>query len=251
MKIARIIYEGKVCFAKVEDDKYFLIEGDCFQQKKIETLPLSGEIKLLAPIIPTKILALGANYKKHAEELKLKINPSPIIFMKPDTSIIASFENIILPCDATRVDYEAELAIIIKKDCKNVKEENAKDYILGYTCANDVSERVFQKADGQWTRAKGFDTFCPLGPWIVTDIDAGNLELKTILNGEVVQKGNTKDMINGIEKIIAFISHIMTLKKGDIILTGTPEGIGQIKNGDKVEIEIEKIGRICNNVVQG
>ncbi|MDD3947030.1 MAG: fumarylacetoacetate hydrolase family protein [Clostridia bacterium] len=248
MVIARILTNNGIRYAEVKDDKYYLIEGDCFTIKSVEDTPYEGEYKVLAPVEPSKIIALGANYRKHAQELKLNVNADPTIFMKPSTSVIADGESIILPADATKVDYEAELAIIIGKDCRKVKQEDANSVIFGYTCANDVSERVFQKLDGQWTRAKGFDTFCPLGKYMVTDIDAAHLELKAVRNGEVVQQGITSDMIHDIPKTIAFISGIMTLKQGDVILTGTPEGVGQIKDGDTIEIVIEGIGSLKNPV---
>lgn len=250
MKLARILVNDEIKYAKAEDGRVYLIEGDCFDIKKISNEPFESEYKILAPCEPSKIIALGANYRKHAQELDLKINAVPLIFLKPTTSIIADGEDIILPPSATKVDYEAELAVIINCDCKNVPKEQAKSVVLGYTCANDVSERVFQKLDGQWTRAKGFDTFCPLGPYIETELDGDNANLSAILNGKTVQKGNTSDMINDIDTTIAFISSIMTLKKGDVILTGTPEGIGQIKNGDIIEIKIEGIGTLKNKVIQ-
>lgn len=250
MKIAKILVNNEERYAKVEQGKFYLLEGDCFDIKSIEKEPLQGEIKLLPPLNPSKIIALGANYRKHAVELDMTITAEPLIFLKPPTSIIACGEPIIIPSFAKKVDYEAELTIVIGKDCKNVLKENYKDVILGFTCANDVSDRIFQKLDGQWTRAKGFDTFCPLGPYIETEIEGDKLELMTILNGKVVQKGNTSDMINDIPTIITFVSSIMTLKQGDIILTGTPEGIGQIRGGDTVEIVIEGIGSLKNNVIQ-
>lgn len=251
MKIARISNGKKEFYAEYRDGKYYRIKGDCFAVKSVAKSPLKGEIKLLAPVLPSKIIALGANYRKHAEELNLKVNPEPVIFLKPQTSVIAYGEDIILPPQATKVDYEAELVIVINSYCKNIEKEDAYKYILGYTCGNDVSERVFQKQDGQWARAKGFDTFCPLGPYIETEIDAGNLDLMAVRNGEVVQKGNTRDMINDIPTTVSFISKIMSLKKGDIILTGTPEGVGQIKAGDTIEIVIEGVGSLKNPVVQG
>ncbi len=248
MKIARILWQDKLCYAKVEGQKYFLIEGDMFNIKSVSNRPLDGNIKILPPTEPSKIVALGANYKKHAKELNLNINAVPLIFLKPPSSIIADGESIIIPPDAKKVDYEAELAIIIGKDCKNVKKEEVFDVILGYTCANDVSERVFQKSDGQWTRAKGFDTFCPVGPVIETELDGDNVNLKAVVNNKVVQQGNTSDMINDITTIITFITSVMTLKKGDLILTGTPEGVGQIRKGDTVEIIIDGIGSLKNKV---
>lgn len=251
MKLAKIEVNGKTRDAVYKGGKYYLIKGDMFDIKSVNTSPVKGAVKLLPPVNPTKIVALGANYRKHAEEFNIKVNPDPIIFMKPVTAMIADGENIVLPPDATKVDYEAELAIVIDRDIKNVEECEALKYVLGYTCANDVSERVFQKLDGQWLRAKGFDTFCPIGPYIETEIDASFVDLKTVLNGKVVQSGNTRDMINGLAKTVSFISKVMTLKKGDVILTGTPEGVGQIKAGDTVQIVIEGIGTLTNKVIQG
>ncbi|HHT83243.1 MAG TPA: fumarylacetoacetate hydrolase family protein [Clostridiales bacterium] len=252
MKIARILHEGEIKCAIKENDGYFLIEsGDCFDIKRVSHTKITGDIKLLAPVVPSKIIALGANYRDHAKELNLSLNPVPLIFFKPPTSVIGHDEYIVLPPCSQKVDYEAELAVIIGKDCKNISEEEAESVILGFTCANDVTERVFQKMDGQWARAKGFDTFCPLGPYIQTDLDYGNVELKAILNGKTVQRGNTLDMIYGVKQIVSFASQVMTLKKGDAILTGTPEGIGQIKNGDTIEIEIQGIGKLRNFVKQG
>jgi len=248
MYIARIMTSKGIRFAEVRDGKYYLIQGDCFDIKGVAEEAYWGEAKLLAPVEPSKIVALGANYRKHAQELKLNINPDPTIFLKPPTSIIADGETIVIPKGSPTVDYEAELAIIIGKDCRKVKKEEAYGVILGYTCANDVSERVYQKLDGQWARAKGFDTFCPLGKYIATGIQAEALDLKAIVNGVVVQHGNTSDMIHGIARIIEFVSGIMTLKKGDVIITGTPENVGPLKAGDTVEIVIENIGSVKNIV---
>lgn len=249
MKLARILWNNRVCYAKVENDRYYLIDGDMFDIKGVSETPLKGDIKILPPTEPTKIVALGANYKKHAKELNLKINSVPLIFLKPPSSIIASGEDIIIPKNAQKVDYEAELCVVIKKDCKDVRPEDVFEVILGYTCANDVSERVFQKSDGQWTRSKGFDTFCPVGPVVETQLDGDNVDLKAVVNGKVVQQGNTADMIHDIKSIVSFVSGIMTLKKGDLIMTGTPEGVGEIKSGDVVEIVIEGIGKLKNRVI--
>jgi 2-keto-4-pentenoate hydratase/2-oxohepta-3-ene-1,7-dioic acid hydratase (catechol pathway) len=205
-------------------------------------------MKLPCLLNPSKIIALGLNYRKHAAEMKETAPADPVIFLKPPTSVIGDGDYIIYPEGATKVDYEAELAVVIGKDAKNISEEDAPAYILGYTCGNDVSERVFQKLDGQWTRAKGFDTFCPLGPVIETELDPANLNVRAIRNGETVQSGNTRDMIHNVYKAVSFISKVMTLKAGDVILTGTPEGIGEIKIGDEIVIEIEGIGRLKNKV---
>ncbi|MCK5282680.1 MAG: fumarylacetoacetate hydrolase family protein [Nanoarchaeota archaeon] len=201
-------------------------------------------------IPPTKIIAIGLNYKTHAKELNMPIPKSPILFMKPVSSIIGPEEDIILPEMSKRVDYEAELAFIIKKKAKNIEEENALEYIEGFTCLNDVTARDLQNLDGQWTRAKSFDTFCPIGPKLVdTDkLDPNNLKIQLYLNGELKQDSSTKEFIFKIEEILSFISKIMTLNPGDIITTGTPSGIGPMHSGDTVEVRIEKIGELKNYV---
>ncbi len=250
MVIARIRIKDTEKYAVIKEGKPYLIEGDCFDIKSVEDSAYLGDYKILTPVLPSKIVALGANYQKHASELNLVVNKDPTIFQKPITSTIAEGEDIILPACATKVDYEAELAIIISKDCRKVSSSDAHQYILGYTCANDVSERVFQKMDGQWTRAKGFDTFCPLGPYIVTDIDASDLNIKAVKNGVTVQESRTSYMIHKIEDIVSFVSTVMTLKKGDVILTGTPERVGEIVEGDTIQIVIENVGCLTNRVVR-
>jgi 2-keto-4-pentenoate hydratase/2-oxohepta-3-ene-1,7-dioic acid hydratase in catechol pathway len=249
MIIARITLRGKKRYAAVKDGALYLIEGSCFDIKSVSPTPLSEEYKLLTPVEPGKIIALGANYKKHAAEINLAVNSDPTIFQKPVSALIAEGENIVLPACSTKVDYEAELAIVIGKDCRKVSAKEAYSYILGYTCANDVSERVFQKLDGQWTRAKGFDTFCPLGPYIVTDIDPSDLNIKAVRNGETVQESRTSYMIHSVPEIVSFVSNVMTLKQGDVIMTGTPERVGQIVAGDIIQIVIETVGCLTNKVI--
>jgi len=207
-----------------------------------------SSVKFLAPCNPSKIVAVGLNYHSHAEEVKLQIPNVPLIFLKPSTAIIGPDETILLPPSHGRVDYEGELGIVIGRKAKNVPIDKAKDYIFGYTCVNDVSERHMQKADGQWTRAKGFDTFAPIGPWITTNIDPKDLKIETRLNGELRQSAHTTDLIFGIYELVEFISGVMTLLPGDIISTGTPSGIGQINPGDVVEVTIDKIGTLRNYV---
>jgi len=196
--------------------------------------------------IPTKIIAVGLNYKDHAEELGMDLPDEPILFLKPPTSVISNGENIILPAMSAQVDYEAELAVVIGKRAKNIGIEQAADYITGYTCANDVTARDLQTKDGQWSRAKSFDTFCPLGPEIIKGIDPTNLNIKLILNGEVKQNSNTAQMVFNVFELVSFISKVMTLLPGDVILTGTPPGVGPMKAGDKVEVQIDKIGTLAN-----
>jgi len=178
-----------------------------------------------------------------------KLTMRIIIFLKPSTTLVAHKENIIYPKGIERLDYEAELALVIKKEAKDIAEEKVKDYILGYTCLNDVTARDIQKKDGQWTRAKSFDTFCPLGPWIETDIDPSNLMIKSYLNGELRQKSATSNFIFSVEYLVSFISRIMTLLPGDVISTGTPKDIGEMKVNDVIEVEIEGIGKLKNRVI--
>jgi len=197
---------------------------------------------------PSKIIALGLNYIDHAKELNMKIPDEPIIFLKPPSAVIGHLEKIIYPEGVKELHYEAELAIVVKKRAKNVPPEDAYKYILGYTCFNDVTARDIQRKDIQWTRAKSFDTFCPVGPEIVSNIDPSNLKIEAYLNDKLVQSSNTKNMIFKVPEIFSFISKIMTLEEGDIIATGTPPGVGPMKKGDKIEIRIEKIGSLINFV---
>jgi 2-keto-4-pentenoate hydratase/2-oxohepta-3-ene-1,7-dioic acid hydratase in catechol pathway len=189
------------------------------------------------------------NYRKHAEEFKVPIPEVPLLFLKPSTAVIGPDDNIILPGLAERIDYECELAVVIGRQAKDVPETRYADYVLGYTCFNDVTDRVAQAKDGQWTRAKGYDTFAPVGPWIDTEASPFDLKIETRLNGEVKQSSRTSDLIFPVPRLVNFISSIMTLMPGDIIASGTPSGVGQLKNGDVVEIVIEKIGTLRNTAL--
>ncbi len=199
---------------------------------------------------PSKVIALGLNYRDHAEEFNMPIPSEPVIFMKPSTSVIRDGDPIIYPLGATRVDYEAELAIVMGKTARNVAAADALHYVDGYTCLNDVTERDMQKRDGQWTRAKSFDTFCPVGPIITDEINPDEVNVKSFLNGELRQSSNTKNLIFDVRRIIEFVSSIMTLFPGDIISTGTPSGIAPMRPGDEIVIEVEGIGRLTNKVVE-
>jgi len=207
-------------------------------------------MKMPVDVKPTKVVALGLNYRDHAEEFRMQIPEEPILFMKPSTAVIHSGDDIIYPNAATRVDYEAELAVVIGKKARHVPAERAGEYILGYTCLNDVTERHMQGRDGQWTRAKGFDTFCPIGPVITDEINPDSVDVRAYLNGELKQQSNTRNLIFNVGRIVEFVSGVMTLLPGDIIATGTPSGVGQMKPGDEIAIEIEGIGRLVNKVVQ-
>ena len=207
-----------------------------------------ADTRLLAPILPSKVVALGRNYADHAAELGNTLPASPMIFIKPSTSVIGPNVAIALPASSERVDYEGELAVVIGRPCRDVRAENASSVILGYTVANDVTARDQQRADVQFTRAKGYDTFCPLGPWIETELDPVDLALHTELDGVTVQDGRTSDMVVTVGEIIEFVSGIMTLLPGDVLLTGTPAGVGPMQVGQSVSVTVEGVGTLTNPV---
>ena len=231
------------------DDKVGEIGGNIFgryQRKEAET-PLAG-VRLLAPSEPTKILCVGRNYVEHAKELGNEVPKIPLIFMKPPSSIISNGETIILPPQSAQVEHEAELVVVIGKRGRHITPENARKHILGYTIGNDVTARDLQKSDGQWTRAKGFDTFCPFGPWIDTEFDPADSVVTCRVNGQMRQMASTRDMVFNVGVLISYISSVMTLDSGDLIFTGTPSGVGQLQDGDEVSVEIEGLGELRNKV---
>jgi 2-keto-4-pentenoate hydratase/2-oxohepta-3-ene-1,7-dioic acid hydratase in catechol pathway len=216
-------------------------------------LPLA-DVRLLAPVLPSKILCVGKNYADHVRELGGPTGGSaqpgrPPLFLKPSTAVAGPGEAIVLPPDAGRVDYEGELAVVVGRLCRDVPAERAFDVVLGYTCANDVTARDQQQLDGQWTRAKGHDTFCPLGPWIETDLDPGDLAVRTTLDGELRQDGRTKALLHDVGALVAYMSAAMTLLPGDVLLTGTPGGVGPMRAGQSVAVTVEGIGTLTNRVV--
>jgi 2-keto-4-pentenoate hydratase/2-oxohepta-3-ene-1,7-dioic acid hydratase in catechol pathway len=227
--------------------KNALESSDKLINHEIDKYPLN-EVRISAPVSPSKIICVGLNYRDHARELNMEIPDEPVIFIKPPTSVIGHQEDIINPPMSNEVDYEAELAVIISKEAKNVSIDEAQDYIGGYTILNDVTARDLQRKDGQWTRAKSFDTFCPIGPFIETDIDPNKQNISSKLNNEIKQDSNTKNMIFKVEDLVEFISHIMTLNPGDVIATGTPPGVGSMDVGDVLKIEIDKIGILENKL---
>ncbi|MFC2031807.1 fumarylacetoacetate hydrolase family protein [Chloroflexota bacterium] len=259
MRITRFSYRDKVKYGVLEGKVITGLRGSPFARFKGSGSSFKfdgstyelGEVKLLAPCLPSKIIGLGLNYRSHAEETKLPIPSVPLIFLKPSTTVIGPDEAIVLPPMSKRVDYEAELGVVIGRRAKDVPEEKVKDYILGYTCVNDVSERYAQREDVQWTRAKSFDTFAPIGPWIETSIEPDDLQIETYLNGELCQCARTSDLIFGVSKLVSFISSVMTLLQGDVISTGTPSGIGRMNPGDVVEVKIQGIGTLRNYVTAG
>ena len=209
-----------------------------------------GDLRLLPPCLPSKVIALGWNYRSHGEEMGFRIPVEPLIFIKPSTSVIGTEDVIIYPESSERVDYEGELGVVIKSVARRVAKEKAADYILGYTCVNDVTARDLQAKDKQWTRSKSFDTFCPIGPCIETELDPSDLSLETVLNGEVRQQTRTSQLIFDVPTLVSFISHVMTLLPGDVIATGTPRGIGPMQPGDVVQVKIQGIGTLRNYVVK-
>jgi 2-keto-4-pentenoate hydratase/2-oxohepta-3-ene-1,7-dioic acid hydratase in catechol pathway len=200
-------------------------------------------------VLPSKVVAIGKNYADHATEMGGDVPVQPLIFLKPSTSVVGQGDAIAYPPSSSRVDFEGELAVVIGRLCRDVPEAVAMEAVFGYTCANDVTARDQQASDGQWSRAKGYDTFCPLGPWIETDLDPADLRLTTTLAGEVKQDSSTAKLVHKIPALIAYITACMTLLPGDVILTGTPEGVGPMQVGDEVSVEIEGIGRLTNRVM--
>lgn len=208
-----------------------------------------ADVKILAPVIPSKVVCVGKNYADHAKEMGGEVPAEPVIFIKPNTTVIGEGDYIVLPPQSVNVHHEAELAIVIGALAKNVEVDRADEVIFGYTCANDVTARDLQNSDGQWTRSKSFDTFCPLGPWIETDLDPQDLAISCSVNGELRQDGNTSDLVRSAREMVSWISHMMTLLPGDVILTGTPAGVSQIVNGDSVTVTIADIGTLTNPVI--
>lgn len=239
VRIVRFILDGKVRGGSLSlEDRRIVSSGEVLAMEDVE---------LIAPCQPSKIVCVGLNYAEHARELKMKLPEEPIIFLKPPSAVIGPGAEIVVPESSDRVDYEGEIGVVIGKRCKAISADEAQKYILGYTCFNDVTARDLQQKDGQWTRAKSFDTFAPFGPWI-SNIDPSDADIKTRVNGEVKQTSNTSDLIFGVPSLIEFISSIMTLEPGDVIATGTPPGVGRLEKGDVVEVEIEGIGVLKNRV---
>ncbi|MFH5231938.1 fumarylacetoacetate hydrolase family protein [Antrihabitans spumae] len=251
MRLGRIASPDGVAFVSIEGD------GDERIAKEIAEHPFGtptftgrswplADVRLLAPILASKVICIGKNYAAHAAEMGGEAPKDPVIFLKPNTAIVGPNAPILLPANSNQVDYEGELAVVIGRPCKDVAAAKALDVILGYTVANDVTARDHQRHDGQWTRGKSYDTFCPLGPWIETNIDASDLQITTELDGVVKQNSRTSLFLHDIPKIIEWISSVMTLLPGDVILTGTPEGVGPIEAGQTVSVTIEGIGTLSN-----
>lgn len=257
MKLCRFKASEKISFGVIEGDSVFEIKDDPLApgfsgEVKKGTEHKLDKVKLLAPVMPSKIVAIGLNYKAHAAEFGKPLPEEPMIFIKPSTAVIGPEDEIIYPGHMShRVDYEGELGLVIGKAAKEVQVKDAAEYILGYTCVNDVTARDLQGKDIQYTRAKGFDTFAPIGPSIETNLDPLDATIQTYLNGQLKQNTSSKDMIFNVFQLVSFVSHVMTLLPGDIITTGTPSGIGKMRPGDVVEVRIEGIGGLKNRVVDG
>lgn len=231
------------------EGKIGAIEGDIYSEyRRLEAETPLAAARLLAPAQPSKILCIGRNYVAHAQEHGAEVPKMPLIFMKPPSAIINPGDTILLPPQSQQIEHEAELVVVIGRRGRNITPEEAQDYIFGYTVGNDVTARDLQQTDGQWTRAKGFDTFCPFGPWIDTGFDASDALVTCKVSGQPRQMASTRDMVFNVSTLIAFISSVMTLEPGDLLFTGTPAGVGPLKPGDVVEVEIEGLGKLSNPV---
>lgn len=259
MRIARFTTGEGAAFGVVdgEPDRGDLtvraIDGHPFAPFQVvgDPVPVS-DVRLLAPVLPSKVVAVGRNYAEHVQEMGEEVDTSapPVVFLKPSTSVVGPGDPVQYPVGvSTDVHYEGELAIVISRLCREVPVERAADVVLGFTCANDVTARDLQRTEVQWGRAKGFDTFCPLGPWVATGVDPADLAVTTTVNGELKQAGRTSQMMRGVDELVAHVTQAMTLLPGDVILTGTPAGVGPLAVGDEVSVTIEQVGTLTNTVV--
>jgi len=248
MKLIRFQYGEEIAFGMLQGNDIQVLVGPPTQPLHVEKTLKLEDVVLLAPILPTKIIGIGFNYKGHADELHAKLPEEPLMLLKPPSALNGPDEPIHLPPSSQRVEFEGELAVVIGKRCKRLSESEVKEAILGYACFNDVTARDLQFKDVQFTRAKSFDTFACFGPWIETEVDPSDLKLETRVNGETKQSARTSELRFSVPKLVSFVSHVMTLEPGDVISTGTPGGTGPLKQGDKVEVEIEGIGTLVNSV---
>lgn len=249
MRVVRVFTGDDVRYGLADETSITLISDEPFAAWETEEVIGLAGARLMPPSMPTKIVCVGINYRTHAAEMGHVVPDEPVIFLKPPTAMNANGGEIHIPPGVGRVDYEGELAVVIGRRAHRVSADEAASHVLGYTCGNDVTARDIQRKDGQWTRAKGFDGFCPLGPWVETYVDPSDLLVETYLNGERVQSARTSDLIFSIPQVVSFASHVMTLLPGDVVLTGTPSGIGPMQPGDVVEVRIEGIGSLTNRVV--
>lgn len=249
MKLIRFLLKDQIHFGWILNDNIGFIDGDPYTEfiRQEATIPFDT-ISLLPPVTPSKIICVGRNYPEHAKEHRVEVPQVPLLFLKPPSSIIGCYQEIVLPPQSDQVEHEAELVVVIGKEGKSISTKNANDFIFGYTVGNDVTARDLQKNDGQWTRAKGFDTFCPVGPWIETEFDPSDSMINCHVNGQLRQMASTRDMVFNVPNLISFISSVMTLLPGDIIFTGTPSGVGPLVKNDKIDVSIEGIGVLSNQV---
>jgi 2-keto-4-pentenoate hydratase/2-oxohepta-3-ene-1,7-dioic acid hydratase in catechol pathway len=251
MRLVRFRHGDRIATGALEpgSDDIRVLRGTFFEDPLPtgETVAL-GDVQLLAPVLPSKLVCVGKNYAAHAAEFGMQVPEEPLLFLKPSTAVIGPGDPIRLLPISRRIDFEGELAVVIGRLARGVRTEEAFKYILGYTCANDVTLRDLQKTDDQWARAKGFDGSAPIGPWIETDLDPNDVIVRTRLNGEIRQQASTSDMVFGVATLIEYITVFMTLLPGDVLLTGTPEGVGALTDGDVVEVEVEGVGVLRNEV---
>ena len=250
LPFGRVLVDGEPRFCLFDGDEARLLDRPAFAPEARETgvVALPG-VGLLAPVLPAKVVAVGLNYRAHAAELAMEVKAEPILFLKPPSAVIGPREPIVLPERSAQVDYEAELALVVGRPCRAVGAAAAADYVAGYTCGNDVTARDLQALDGQWTRGKSFDTFCPLGPWIVREMPPAGAAVTAAPDGVEVQRGRVGDMIVGPLDLLSFVSEIMTLEPGDVLMTGTPPGVGPLAAGQVVTVEVTGVGRLSNPVV--
>jgi 2-keto-4-pentenoate hydratase/2-oxohepta-3-ene-1,7-dioic acid hydratase in catechol pathway len=251
MRLVRFRYGDRIATGAVDEgsEAIRVLAGTFFEQPVPTGQEVAlDDVRLLAPVLPSKVVCVGKNYAAHAAEFDSDVPDEPLLFLKPSTSVIGPGDPIPLPSISHRVDYEGELAVVIGRLARSVRAEEAFRYILGYTCANDVTLRDLQKKDGQWTRAKGFDGSCPLGPWIETDLDPNDVRVETRLNGDTRQSASTTELIFGVATVLEHITEFMTLLPGDVVLTGTPEGVGELEPTDRVEVEVDGLGVLANPV---
>jgi 2-keto-4-pentenoate hydratase/2-oxohepta-3-ene-1,7-dioic acid hydratase in catechol pathway len=250
VRLVRFRHGERIATGFLSGEEVRVLRGTFFEDPVPSGVDVpAAEVRLLAPVIPSKVVAVARNYPEHAAEMGNPLPERPMLFFKPATAVIGPGDPIPIPADSERVDHEAELAVVIGRLCRRVSEEDAPKYILGYTCANDVTARDWQKADGQWARAKGSDGFCPLGPWVETELDPGDLAVTSRVNGRARQSGRTSEMAFSPASLISYSSRTITLLPGDVVLTGTPPGVGPLQPGDRVEIEVEGVGVLDNPVV--
>jgi 2-keto-4-pentenoate hydratase/2-oxohepta-3-ene-1,7-dioic acid hydratase in catechol pathway len=257
MRIARAqLPSGQIRCGWLVDDQFQPLDGSPFSQP-LSALAAAGQplplhaIKLLAPCQPSKIVCIGRNYVEHAAEHGAEVPAEPLVFLKPPSAVVGPDEPVVLTRLSQRVEHEGELVVVIGQRARHLRPENALDVVLGYTCGNDVTARDLQRRDGQWSRAKGFDTFCPLGPWIETELDWRDQQVQCLVNGQVRQSGSTSDMVFGVPELLAYVTAVMTLEPGDVLMTGTPSGVAPLHAGDSMTVSVSGIGLLSNLVVAG